>query len=57
MKLKSSSRRKHNHTKSIPRLPDLEHAKAAVPNSRNVRKPQSQCAILTRQRPQNPQYS
>jgi hypothetical protein len=35
MKLKSSSRRKRNNTKSILRLPDLEHAKAAVLNSLN----------------------
>src|SRR5215469_16832362 len=35
MKLKSSSRRKRNSTKSILRLPDLEHAKAAVLNSLN----------------------
>src|SRR5271168_2955039 len=35
MKLKSSSRRKRNSTKSILRLPDLEHAKAAVWNSLN----------------------
>ena len=35
MKLKSSSRRKRNSTKSILRMPDLEHAKAAVLNSLN----------------------
>ena len=35
MKLKSSSRRKRHSTKSILRLPDLEHAKAAVLNSLN----------------------
>jgi hypothetical protein len=35
MKLKSSSRRKRNNSKSILRLPDLEHAKAAVLNSLN----------------------
>lgn len=35
MKLKSSSRRKRNSTKSILRLPDLEHARAAVLNSLN----------------------
>ena len=35
MNLKSSSRRKRNSTKSILRLPDLEHAKAAVLNSLN----------------------
>src|SRR5271170_6443784 len=35
MKLKSSSRRKRDSTKSILRLPDLEHAKAAVLNSLN----------------------
>ncbi len=35
MKLKSSSRRKRNNTKSILRLPDLEHAKVAVLNSLN----------------------
>jgi hypothetical protein len=35
MKLKSSSRRKRNSTKSILRLPDLEHAEAAVLNSLN----------------------
>jgi hypothetical protein len=28
MKLKSSSRRKRNNTKSMLHLPDLEHAKA-----------------------------
>jgi hypothetical protein len=33
MKQKSSSRRRRNSTKSILRLPDLEHAKAAVLNS------------------------
>src|ERR1700675_616460 len=33
MKLKSSSRRKRHSTKSVLRLPDLEHAKAAVLNS------------------------
>jgi hypothetical protein len=35
MKQKPSSRRKHSSTKSILRLPDLEHAKAAVLNSLN----------------------
>ena len=35
MKLKPSSRRKRSSTKSILRLPDLEHAKAAVLNSLN----------------------
>src|ERR1700675_1132803 len=35
MKLKSSSRRKRHSTKSILRLPDLEHARAAVLNSLN----------------------
>jgi hypothetical protein len=35
MKQKPSSRRRHNSTKSILRLPDLEHAKAAVLNSLN----------------------
>ena len=35
MMLKSSSRRKRNRTKSILRLPDLEHAKTAVLNSLN----------------------
>ena len=35
MKLKSISRRKRNNTKSILRLPDLEHAKAAVLNGLN----------------------
>src|SRR6516164_7781363 len=35
MMLKSSSRRKRNRTKSILRLPDLEHARAAVLNSLN----------------------
>jgi hypothetical protein len=35
MNLKSSSRRKRNSTKSILRLPDLEHAKAAVLNILN----------------------
>jgi hypothetical protein len=35
MKLKSSSRRKRSSTKSVLRLPDLEHAKAAVLNSLN----------------------
>jgi hypothetical protein len=33
MKLKSSSRRKRHSTKSILRLPDVEHAKAAALNS------------------------
>src|SRR5260370_35587106 len=33
MKQKPSSRRRRNSTKSILRLPDLEHAKAAVLNS------------------------
>ena len=35
MKLKSSSRRKRNNSKSILRLPGLEHAKAAVSNRLN----------------------
>src|ERR1700731_2069869 len=35
MKQKPSSRRRRNRTKSILRLPDLEHAKAAVLNSLN----------------------
>ena len=35
MKPKPSSRRRRNSTKSILRLPDLEHAKAAVLNSLN----------------------
>jgi hypothetical protein len=35
MKQKPSSRRRLNRTKSILRLPDLEHAKAAVLNSLN----------------------
>ena len=35
MKQKPSSRRRRNSTKSILRLPDLEHAKAAVVNSLN----------------------
>jgi hypothetical protein len=35
MKQKPSSRRRRNSTKSILRLPDLEHAKAAVLNSFN----------------------
>ena len=33
MKRKPYSRRKHTTTKSVLRLPDLEHAKAAVLNS------------------------
>ena len=33
MKQKPSSKRTRNSTKSILRLPDLEHAKAAVLNS------------------------
>jgi hypothetical protein len=33
MKQKPSSRRRRSSTKSILRLPDLEHAKAAVLNS------------------------
>ena len=33
MKQKPSSRRTRNNTKSILRLPDLEHAKAAVLNN------------------------
>ena len=33
MKQKPSSKRRRNSTKSILRLPDLEHAKAAVLNS------------------------
>src|SRR3977135_4112262 len=35
MKQKPSSRRKRGSTKSVLRLPDLEHAKAAVLNSLN----------------------
>src|SRR3984893_2008560 len=35
MKQKASSRRRRNSTKSILRLPDLEHAKASVLNSLN----------------------
>ena len=35
MKQKPSSKRRRNSTKSILRLPDLEHAKAAVLNSPN----------------------
>src|ERR1700686_4167541 len=35
MKQKPSSRKRRNSTKSILRLPDLEHAKAAVLNSLN----------------------
>ena len=35
MKQKPSSRRRRNSNKSILRLPDLEHAKAAVLNSLN----------------------
>jgi hypothetical protein len=35
MKQKPSSRRRRTSTKSILRLPDLEHAKAAVLNSLN----------------------
>src|SRR5437899_8093930 len=35
MKQKPSSKRRRNSTKSILRLPDLEHAKAAVLNSLN----------------------
>src|ERR1017187_2986690 len=35
MKQKPSSRRRRNSTKSVLRLPDLEHAKAAVLNSLN----------------------
>ncbi len=35
MKQKSTSRRRHSSTRSILRLPDLEHAKAAVLNSLN----------------------
>src|ERR1700691_1114683 len=35
MKQKPSSRRRRNNTKSILRLPDLEHAKAAVLNGLN----------------------
>ena len=35
MKQKPSSKRRRNRTKSILRLPDLEHAKAAVLNSLN----------------------
>ncbi len=35
MKPKPSSRRKRNRHKSVLRLPDLEHAKAAVLNSLN----------------------
>jgi hypothetical protein len=39
MKQKPSSRRRRNITKSILRLPDLEHAKAAVLNSLNSTDP------------------
>ena len=35
MKQKPSSRRKRSSNKSVLRLPDLEHAKAAVLNSLN----------------------
>jgi hypothetical protein len=35
MKQKPSSRRGRSSTKSVLRLPDLEHSKAAVLNSRN----------------------
>src|SRR6266700_1478243 len=35
MKQKQSSRRRRNSTKSVLRLPDLEHAKTAVLNSLN----------------------
>ncbi len=35
MKQKQSSRRRHSSTKSVLRLPDLEHAKTAVLNSLN----------------------
>jgi hypothetical protein len=35
MKQKPSSRRKRSSAKSVLRLPDLEHAKAAVLNSLN----------------------
>jgi|SRR2546427_2537920 len=35
MKQKQSSRRRRSSTKSVLRLPDLEHAKAAVLNSLN----------------------
>jgi len=35
MKQKPSSRRRRGSTKSVLRLPDLEHAKAAVLNSLN----------------------
>jgi hypothetical protein len=35
MKQKPSSRRRFNRTNSIPPLPNLEHAKAAVLNSLN----------------------
>jgi hypothetical protein len=35
MKQKPTSKRRRNNTKSILRLPDLEHAKAAVLNSLN----------------------
>lgn len=35
MKQKPASRRKLSSTKSVLRLPDLEHAKAAVLNSLN----------------------
>src|SRR5437879_10120720 len=35
MKQKPSSRRRRNSAKSVLRLPDLEHAKAAVLNSLN----------------------
>ena len=39
MKQKPSSRRRHSSTKSILRLPDLEHAKAAVLNMLNLADP------------------
>jgi hypothetical protein len=35
MKQKPASRRKRSSTRSVLRLPDLEHAKAAVLNSLN----------------------
>ena len=35
MKQKSSARKRHARTKTVLRLPDLEHAKSAVLNSLN----------------------
>jgi hypothetical protein len=45
MKQKTSSRRRRSSTKSVLRLPDLEHAKAALLNS--VQELTSQIAIST----------